>query len=107
MKDPALEAAYAYAAQMKARHAPTRRFVRKSELRRIVPLGDSTIYELEKNNDFPRRILLTPRVCVWDLAEVEAWVDQRRKDTETGRIKPAEAPSWRKRRSRAAPKGRV
>ena len=107
MKDPALEAAYAYAAQMQARHTPTRRFVRKSELRRIVPLSETTIYELEKSNDFPRRILLTPRVPVWDLAEVEAWVDQRRKDTETGRIKPAEAPRTRKRRSIPAQKGRV
>lgn len=107
MKDPALEAAYAYAAQMQARHAPTRRFVRKSELRRIVPLGESTIYELEKSNDFPRRILLTPRVPVWDLAEVEAWVDQRRKDTETGRIKPAEAPSKRRPKLNPAPKSRA
>jgi len=105
MKDPALEAAYAYAAQMQARHAPTRRFIRKSELRRIVPLAGSTIYELEKSNDFPRRIQLTPRVPVWDLAEVEAWVDQRRKDTETGRIKTAAAPSKRRRKSSTAQKG--
>jgi prophage regulatory protein len=104
MKDTALEAAYAYAAQMQARHAPTRRFVRKSELRQIVPLADTTIYELERRNDFPRRILLTPRIPVWDLAEVEAWVDQRRKDTETGRIKPADAPRKRRRKPDAAQK---
>jgi prophage regulatory protein len=104
MKDTGLEAAYAYAAQMQARHAPTRRFVRKSELRQIVPLADTTIYELERNNDFPRRILLTPRVPVWDLAEIEAWVEQRRKDTETGKIKPAEAPANRKPKSRQTQK---
>lgn len=104
MKDAGLEAAYAYAAQMQGRHAPTRRFVRKSELRRIVPLGASTIYELEKSNDFPRRILLTPRIAVWDVAEVEAWVDQRRKDTEMGRIKPAVSPSKRKRKSKSVQK---
>ena len=106
MKDTGLEAAYAYAAQMQARHAPTRRFVRKSELRQIVPLADSTIYELEKSNDFPRRILLTPRVPVWDLTEVEAWVDQRRKDTEMGRIKPAVAPGRPKRKSKSVAKRR-
>lgn len=106
MKDTGLEAAYAYAAQMQARHTPTRRFVRKSELRQIVPLGESTIYELEKSNDFPRRILLTPRIPVWDLAEVEAWVDQRRKDTETGRIKPANAPGKRERKSNSTRKKR-
>lgn len=106
MKDPGLEAAYAYAAQMQARHAPTRRFVRKRELRQIVPLAYTTIYELEKNNDFPRRILLTPRIPVWDLAEVEAWVDQRRKDTETGKIKPAVAPLRPKRKSKSIREGR-
>ena len=104
MRDTGLEAAYAYAAQMQARHAPTRRFVRKSELRQIVPLADTTIYELERRNDFPRRILLTPRIPVWDLAEVEAWVDQRRKDTETGRIKPADAPRTRRRKPDPAQK---
>jgi prophage regulatory protein len=104
MRDAGLEAAYAYAAQMQARHAPTRRFVRKRELRQIVPLADTTIYELEKNNDFPRRILLTPRIPVWDLAEIEAWVDQRRKDTETGRMKPADAPGKRKRKLHRAQK---
>lgn len=106
MKDPALEAAYAYAAQMQARHTPTRRFVRKSELRQIVPLSETAIYELEKSNDFPRRILLMPRVPVWDLAEVEAWVEQRRKDTEAGRIKPAEVP-WQRRRKKQVRRKRV
>jgi prophage regulatory protein len=40
-----------------------------------VPLGDTTIYELEQRGAFPRRFNLTPRCVVWDLAEVEAWVE--------------------------------
>ncbi|WP_368310508.1 helix-turn-helix transcriptional regulator [Luteibacter sp. CQ10] len=28
--------------------------------------------------EFPRRFNLTPRCVVWDLAEIEAWVDQRK-----------------------------
>nr|WP_265342120.1 AlpA family transcriptional regulator [Pseudomonas aeruginosa] len=34
----------------------------------------STINEMERRGEFPRRFNLTPRCVVWDLAEVEAWV---------------------------------
>jgi predicted DNA-binding transcriptional regulator AlpA len=47
-------------------------------LRLIVPLAESTIYEMEKRGEFPRRFNLTPRCVVWDLEEVEAWLEQRR-----------------------------
>ncbi len=32
-----------------------RRWVRRSELRQIVPLGDTTIYKLKQKGEFPRR----------------------------------------------------
>lgn len=48
------------------------RMIRRRELRTIVPLADSTIYELEQRGQFPRRLNLTPRCVVWDLGEVEA-----------------------------------
>jgi prophage regulatory protein len=41
-----------------------RRTVRRAELRRIVPLADTTIYELEQRGEFPRRFNLTPRCVV-------------------------------------------
>lgn len=37
---------------------------RRHELRLIVPLADSTIYEMEKRGEFPRRFNLTPRCVV-------------------------------------------
>jgi prophage regulatory protein len=43
-----------------------------------VPLADSTIYEMEKRGEFPRRFNLTQRCVVWDPEEVEAWLEQRR-----------------------------
>ena len=43
------------------------RTIRRHELRLIVPLADSTIYEMEKRGDFPRRFNLTLRCVVWDL----------------------------------------
>ena len=52
--------------------------IEEHELRLIVPLADSTIYEMEKRGEFPRRFNLTPRCVVWDLEEVERWLEQRR-----------------------------
>jgi Prophage CP4-57 regulatory protein (AlpA) len=36
-----------------------RRTIRRRELRQIVPLADTTIYEMERRGDFPRRFYLT------------------------------------------------
>jgi prophage regulatory protein len=53
------------------------RVIRRDELRSIVPLADTTIYELEQRGEFPKRFYLTSRCAVWDLAEVEAWLRAR------------------------------
>lgn len=55
-----------------------RRTIKKAQLHQMVPLADSTIWELERRGEFPKRFLLTPRCVVWDLAEVEAWLARRR-----------------------------
>lgn len=52
--------------------------VRRQQLRELVPLADTTIYEMEQRGDFPRRFYLTPRCPVWDLAEINAWMAARR-----------------------------
>jgi prophage regulatory protein len=71
-----------------------RRTIRRTELRQIVPLADSTIYEMERRGEFPQRFFLTPRCVVWDLAEVMAWLDSRRRRGEAG-VKKAPAPDYR------------
>jgi Prophage CP4-57 regulatory protein (AlpA) len=40
------------------------RTIRRHELLLIVPLADSTIYEMERRGDFPRRFNLSPRCVV-------------------------------------------
>ena len=55
-----------------------RRTIRRQQLREMVPLADSTIYEMEQRGEFPRRFALTPRCVVWDLSEVQAWLAARR-----------------------------
>ncbi len=67
---------------------PFRRTIRRHELRQIVPLAETTIYEMERRGEFPRRFNLTPRCVVWDLAEVEAWIEDRKQAPRINAAKP-------------------
>ncbi len=69
-----------------------RQTVRRKDLRRLVPLSDTTIYELEQKGKFPKRFYLTSRCVVWPLAEVLNWVDERRQACESGDIELAPHP---------------
>jgi prophage regulatory protein len=71
------------------------RTIRRHELRLIVPLADSTIYEMEKRGDFTHRFNLTPRCVVWDLEEVEAWLQQRLQIYLAGQAKISSGPDVR------------
>ena len=77
-----------------------RRMLRRKELRLIVPLADSTIYEMERCGKFPRRFNLTPRCVVWNLTEVEAWIEQHRKDSDAKLARLAPSLDVRLRRTR-------
>lgn len=70
--------------------------IRRHQLREMVPLADSTIYEMEQRGEFPRRFALSPRCIVWDLGEVHAWLLARRAKP----IQRAQHPDVTKRRSR-------
>lgn len=52
--------------------------INRKTLLSMVPLSDRTIYNLEQQGEFPRRIALTSRSVAWDLAEIEEWIEQRR-----------------------------
>lgn len=75
-----------------------RRTIRRNELRQIIPLADSTIYELERRGEFPQRFFLTPRCVVWDLAEVEAWLRSRRQPEAGKEVKKAPVPDYKLRK---------
>lgn len=79
---------------------PIVRSIRRRELRSIVPLADTTIYEMEQRGDFPRRFNLSARCVVWDLAEVEAWLKTRRQASDAKRIEKAPTPNVKLRRTR-------
>ncbi|GLK79066.1 helix-turn-helix transcriptional regulator [Methylopila turkensis] len=84
-----------------AQEVTIRKTIRRHQLREMVPLADSTIYEMEQRGEFPRRFALSPRCIVWDLTEVEAWLTARR----TSPIRRAQHPDVAKRKSRPV-KGR-
>jgi prophage regulatory protein len=73
--------------------------VRREQLRSLVPLADTTIYEMEQRGEFPKRFYLTPRCPVWDLGEVNAWVAARRKAAAEGSVNPPH-PDVRRRKAR-------
>ena len=79
---------------------PFRRTIRRPELRQIVPLADTTIYDMERRGEFPRRFNLTARCVVWDLTEVEAWLDARRQASDSAQLKRAPSPDVRQRKRR-------
>lgn len=106
MKTDIQEEEILYTAPMQTRAAASRgaylprRCIRREELRLMVPLSNTTIHEMEQRNEFPRRFFLTSRTVVWDMAEVEAWIEQRRRASEDGRVGRAPAPDVRKRKKR-------
>lgn len=76
------------------------RTIRRPELRRIVPLSDTTIYEMEQRGEFPRRFYLTPRCVAWDLGEVQAWVEARKRGEGDLSTPSPHTPDVRQRRTR-------
>ncbi|MFG1358993.1 helix-turn-helix transcriptional regulator [Xanthobacter pseudotagetidis] len=77
-----------------------KRTIRRHQLREIVPLADTTIYDMEQRGEFPQRFYLTTRTVVWDLAEVEAWLEQRRHASRQKVVKRAPSPDVNLRKTR-------
>lgn len=49
--------------------------IRSQAVRRITGIAArSTIWRLEKAGKFPKSTRITPRLTVWDAAEVRAWL---------------------------------
>ena len=77
-----------------------KRTIRRHQLREMVPLADTTIYDMEQRGEFPQRFYLTSRCVVWDLAEVEAWLEERRRASRAKAVKRAPIPDVQLRKTR-------
>ena len=42
-------------------------------------LSRTTIWRLEHSGRFPRRRVVTPKIVVWDEAEIDIWIESRDK----------------------------
>jgi len=78
----------------------SKRTIRRQQLRELVPLADTTIYNMEQRGEFPQRFYLTARCAVWDLAEVEAWLDERRQASLAKAVRRAPIPDVQLRKTR-------
>ena len=78
----------------------TKRTIRRHQLREMVPLADTTIYDMEQRGEFPQRFYLTSRCVVWDLTEVEAWLEERRRASRAKAVKRAPNPDVQLRKTR-------
>jgi prophage regulatory protein len=59
------------------------RVVRLPELKAIVGLGTSTVYELMAAGTFPKQVKLSARAVGWRRSELMAWLQSRRAEGAT------------------------
>lgn len=64
------------------RTLPGKTLINRKTLLAMIPLSERAIFNMEKRGDFPRRIALTSRNVAWDLAEVEEWIESRKRSGE-------------------------
>lgn len=58
-------------------HENSDSIIRKSEVRKITGLSDTTIWRLEKSKNFPQRRRLSASACGWLMSEIINWAKTR------------------------------
>ena len=53
------------------------RIMRKPEIRYITGLSDITVWRMERDGKFPKRVRLGGNSCGWLAGEVNTWLAQR------------------------------
>lgn len=61
---------------------PGKTLINRKTLLAMIPLSERAIFNMEKRGEFPRRIALTSRNVAWDLAEIEEWIETRKRSGE-------------------------
>lgn len=59
------------------------RLIRVDELSKILSIGRSTAWKWVAENKIPKPIKLSPRVSVWKISEIMAFIDQKNIDSMT------------------------
>lgn len=58
-------------------NSPKERIIRKPELLEKVSLSDATIWRMEQNGQFPKRLRLGGNSCGWLSSEINGWIAER------------------------------
>lgn len=56
---------------------PKERILRKPELLNMVGLSDPTVWRMEKDGKFPKRLRLGGNSCGWLISEINTWLAER------------------------------
>jgi prophage regulatory protein len=62
--------------QVAAQAAPDR-LLRVKEVEKVAGLHRSSIWRLERQGDFPKRVQLTKKTVAWRASDVAAWIERR------------------------------
>ena len=62
---------------MKKNVADRQRIIRKPELLTMIGLSDPTIWRMERDGKFPKRLRLGGNSCGWLESEVDGWLTER------------------------------
>jgi prophage regulatory protein len=54
-----------------------KKVLRKREVFNRIGLSQSTVYRMEKDGKFPKRIQISVQCVGWIESEVDAWIEQR------------------------------
>jgi prophage regulatory protein len=57
---------------------PGRVLILRAQLLQKVPLSARTIHDMEKRGEFPKHFTISCTKVAWDLAEVDAWIAERK-----------------------------
>ena len=57
---------------------PGRVLILRPQLLQKVPLSARTIHDMEKRGEFPKHFTISPTKVAGDLAEVEAWIAEKK-----------------------------
>lgn len=53
-------------------------FIREADLRKIVPIGATTLWRWVREGKFPKPVKLSERVTAWRAEDVREWLSQQK-----------------------------
>lgn len=53
------------------------KLIRLTEVIELTGLGKSTVWMYIQQGKFPKQIKISPRISVWKLSDIEAWISKQ------------------------------